>query len=375
MNRKYTVFLASFFVAAVAFFVISCSKGSNKTEEPTTTFDRKVMLTNFADNLIKPAFVELNSSVVELQTTTAAFVAQPSPNSLTLLQSAWDKAYSSWMYANAYNFGPAGEEGIRKGLVEEIGTWPANTVAIESNILANDISLADFNRDNRGFHALDYLLFNSSSSLQSIVDKFLSSENRKTYLTAVVAKLVKQVQEVSSAWTGSYASTFVNNAGTDVGSSTSQLYNEFVRSFESIKNFKLGLPLGLRVGQVGAEPSKVEARYSAQSVKYLKMHLLAIQNIWFGKSKTGTDGVGWKEYLNSVTGGGELVTRTETELAVINSALQALPESPSLAQQIENNKAPLITLHTELQKNTRNFKSDMSSLLGIAITFSSGDGD
>jgi hypothetical protein len=31
--------------------------------------------------------------------------------------------------------------------------------------------------------------------------------------------------------------------------------------------------------------------------------------------------------------------------------------------------------HTELQKHTRFFKSDMSSLLGLAITFSSGDGD
>ncbi|MFT6998757.1 MAG: hypothetical protein ACJAQ4_002520 [Cryomorphaceae bacterium] len=32
-------------------------------------------------------------------------------------------------------------------------------------------------------------------------------------------------------------------------------------------------------------------------------------------------------------------------------------------------------LRNELQSNTANFKSSMSSLLGISITFNSGDGD
>jgi uncharacterized protein len=42
---------------------------------------------------------------------------------------------------------------------------------------------------------------------------------------------------------------------------------------------------------------------------------------------------------------------------------------------VAQNHPTVDALHTELQKHTRFFKSDMSSLLGIAITFSSGDGD
>ncbi|NJK83252.1 MAG: hypothetical protein HC912_04980, partial [Saprospiraceae bacterium] len=89
----------------------------------------------------------------------------------------------------------------------------------------------------------------------------------------------------------------------------------------------------------------------------------------------GNDGIGWKEYLQSVTGGEELIARTEAQMAIINDMLNKLPTDQTLEQQLTTNFAVLADLHNELQKHTRNYKSDMSSLLGITITFSSGDGD
>jgi hypothetical protein len=46
-----------------------------------------------------------------------------------------------------------------------------------------------------------------------------------------------------------------------------------------------------------------------------------------------------------------------------------------MQSRIQTSPQALIDIHTELQKNTKNFKSEMSSLLGIAITYASGDGD
>jgi hypothetical protein len=372
MIRKKNVLIAVATTTILTVVLIACDKNSG---EPKAEFDRKAMLQNFADNLIKPAFTDLQTKVNILKTSSDAFVAAPDAAKLTILQTAWDEAYSSWMYANAYNVGPAGEEGIRKGLVEEIGTWPANTATIENNIIANNTTLNDFNRDNRGFNAIDYLIFDINGTHINIVTAFAASANRKNYLTAIVNKLKTQVDAVVAEWNRSYAASFVNNNGTSVGSSTSQFYNEFVRSFESIKNFKVGLPLGKRVGQTSAEPAKVETRYSGKSLKYIKLNIQAIEDIWYGKSKSGADGIGWKEYLAFVTGGNELITRTEAQIQVIKSALNAIPDTPSFEQQISTNLSALTLLHTELQKNIRNYKSDMSSLLGIAITFSSGDGD
>ena len=335
----------------------------------TNNFDRKAMLQNYADNLIKPAFNDLQVQTNALKIAADAFTNSPDEQKLTTLKTSFDNAYTAFMYSNAYNFGPAGEEGTRKSLVEEIGIWPTNTQTIESNILANNATLDDFKRDSRGFNAVDYLVNNFT------VNDYTSSPNRKLYLQAVVNKIKTQVDAVAAEWNGSYYNTFINNTGTDVGSSTAQLYNEFVRGFESIKNYKLGLPLGKRAGQISTEPLKVEALYNKQSLKYLKLNITAVNNIWYGKSKTGVEGVGFKNYLNNVTGGPELVVKTETQIKLINDLANALPTSASLQTQIATNFTSLETSHTELQKQVRNYKSDMSSLLGIAITFSSSDGD
>jgi hypothetical protein len=46
-----------------------------------------------------------------------------------------------------------------------------------------------------------------------------------------------------------------------------------------------------------------------------------------------------------------------------------------MSELIRSNPQALVALHTEMQKLTRFIKSEMSSLLGISITYSSGDGD
>ena len=369
-KKKYLI--PCILIACSALLFFACSKNGG---EPIVEFDRKTMLQNFAENLIKPAFNDLQTKINALKTNSDAFVAAPDAAKLTSLQDTWDAAYSSWMYANAYNVGPAGEEGIRKGLIEEIGTWPANIATIENNITANNTTLSDFNRDNRGLNAIDYLIFDINGTDKNIINAFVGSTNRKNYLTAIINKIKAQVDAVVTEWNGTYAATFVGRDGTDVGSSTSLFYNEFVRSFESVKNFKAGVPLGKRVGQTSTEPTKVETRYSHKSLKYIGLNLQAIEDIWFGKNKSGTDGIGFKDYLAFVTGGNDLITRTEIQMAAIKAALNAIPNSSSFEQQITSNNAALVTLHTELQKHIRNYKSDMSSLLGIAITFSSSDGD
>jgi uncharacterized protein len=363
--KNISLVIAILLMASAVFY--ACKK--DKPADQSDNFDRKAMLQNYADNLIKPAFADLQTQTNALKIATDLFVSIPNEAKLTALKTALDNAYTAFMYANAYNFGPAGELGIRKGLVEEIGTWPANAQIIEKNISTNDVTLGGTGRDNCGFSAVDYLVNNFT------IADYISAPNRKLYLQAVVNKIKTQVDEVANEWNGAYYNTFINNAGTDVGSSTAQLYNEFVRGYESIKNYKLGLPLGKRAGQTTTEPLKVEALYSKQSLKYLKLNIIAINNIWYGKSKTGVEGVGFKAYLNSVTGGPDLILKTETQIKVINDLANGLSLSTSLQTQIASNFTALETLHTELQKQVRNYKSDMSSLLGIAITFSSSDGD
>ncbi len=357
------------------------SSCKDKKDITANNFDRKLMLQNYADKLIKPTFLDLKNQVDALQTATQSFTTAPNTATLTTLQTAWTSAYSVFQYTNSYNFGVAGEQGLRKGLIEEVGTFPVSSAKIDNAIVQGNANFNDFNRDARGFLAVEYLIFDLNNNNSMIINKFSAEsnmQNRKTFLINAVNNLKTRIDEVNTAWNGanaSFTAEFVANDGTDVGSSTSQFYNEFLRSFEALKNFKLGIPLGKRAGQTQVEPTKIEAYYSAKTLIMLQLHFSSLENIWYGKSKTGEQGLSFKAYLASVEGGNALIASTETQLAAIKTALNAIPANNSITFQIQNSPILLENLHTEIQKNTRFFKSDMSSLLGIAITFSSGDGD
>jgi hypothetical protein len=357
-----------FFLCCIGVCCAALPACKDPEQSNTTAFDRPAMLRQYANNVIQPAYGNLRNGIEGLALNWEAFKLSPTVDLLDGLRQNWTLCYGRWQAANAYNFGPAGEEGLRKGLIEEIGTFPANTTKIETFIAAGDTSFQNFNRDTRGFLALEYLLFDEANG------SLLADTKRQAYCDALIRHLRTRVNEVNSAW-ATYTTTFAAADGTDVGSSTSQLYNEFVRSFESIKNFKVGLPAGKRPGQTQPEPQLVESYHSDKSLEMMKLHLAAIEKIYAGIGANGQDGLGLKDYVQSVVGGPELVTATEAQWAKVNAALAAVPTDRPLSDLMAENHPTVDALHTELQKHTRYFKSDMSSLLGIAITFSSGDGD
>lgn len=352
----------------------SCEK--DKVNGDSEAFDRGLMLKNYAENLIVPAYQDAQASVNQMVGALEAFAGDATLPKLESAQDAWASAYGEWMYANAFNVGPAAEQGLNRSMFEEVSTFPVSASKINAAIDAGQFNFNDFNRDARGFLALEYLLFGGQDvSNEAVLSLFQNQASRKTYLTACAANIQARINAVLSEWENGYMETFVSNDGTDVGSSTAQLYNEFVKSFEANKNFKIELPLGKRPGQTQAEPQLVEAYYSGKSLDFLKIHLAAIENIYLGRSKSGADGPGFKDYLESVTGGPELVASTLSQWGRVMDAADNIPTTASLSELMAQNPQPVEDLRLELQKHTRFFKSDMSSLLGIAITFSSGDGD
>ncbi len=348
----------------------ACGK-ENGSKQPD--FDRAAMLENYAANLIEPAFQELLLHTVQLQTAFDTFSTTPGLASLEALREQWFQTALAWQSANAYNFGPAGEQGVLKSLVEEIGTFPASEQKIESFIANGDFTLNNFDRDSRGIYAIEYLIFGTSADPQDVV-LALEDASRRSYLQAIIGHLHQRVNTVTGTWSN-YHDSFVKNDGTDVGSSTTLLYNEFLRSYESLKNFKVGLPAGKRAGQTQSEPQLVEAYYAGRSLDLLKAHAEAISRIYYGTMANGADGIGFHEYLQQVEGGPALIAATETQWLAVQTALANVPATPAFSVLIQNEDPAIEALHTELQKHTRFFKSDMSSLLGIAITYNSGDGD
>lgn len=332
-------------------------------------FDRATLLTGYADQLIIPNFIRLNTEVNALNDAFISFKNDQSEANLTVLQEAWKKAIVEHQHCSGFGFGPAD---ITLGdYASVLGAFPVSPEKIESSISNSNFHLAtSFDRDIRGFYAIEYFIFGDEKTNAEIVSEL--DIDRLNYLEAIISELHTTVNRITEEWQTEYRSEFIGNTGTSRGSSISLMYNAFVKDYENIKNFKIELPAGLSAGQSGPEPHLVEARYSGIGGSLILANWESVKNIYLGQNRDGEKFSGFRDYVNSTEGGTALVEQTLVAMTSIDSAIVNLPEG-RLVDNLESDK--LKSVRDLLQKNTANFKSSMSSLLGISITFNSGDGD
>lgn len=358
-------------LCAVSIALISCS---DEQGPQTDSFDRAEMLRSISDRLIIPAYTSAEESLDSLAVFYDEAIADGllSTAEIDVLRARVATTTLRWQRIVTFNFGPA--EGDLGTVAQEVSTFPCDTAAIEARISTSDTVFTDFRRDTRGLAALDYLVFATTSTETAQRLSGPAAQGRRQYLRAVIMHARSAIVGVATSWRSQYRDVFCSRTGTDAGSSVSLLFNEMNKSFELLKNFKLGLPLGLRAGQTASEPTKIEAYYSGRSYELIGLHFHSIKEIWSGKLSDGTVIPSFRDYLLTVVNGPRLVEDTEAQIARIDAAYLTVSQS-QMDVLIRTNPQALMLLHTEMQKLTRFIKSEMSSLLGISITYSSGDGD
>ena len=320
-------------------------------------YDRKAMLEFTAKNTIIPLYGDMYQAVKSHDSTLQSFAENQSEQNAQELCNSWRRMAEAWQYVVFFDF-------------------PASALKIESSINAKDTSFRNFDRDSRGLYALEYLIFKDSASfIQSIKDQPF----KLAYMKAVSRNILSRVETVLNQWQGVYGTAFINNDGAQAGSSISELYNAFVFHFEVMKNYNLGLPMGKRAGQVNSEPSKVEGYYSGYSTALLQAKYTALRHLWFGYARlslaTSLSANGFKEYILSVENGPRLAQDTELQWNVIGTGISTIDAQVPLHTMIIGQSSQLEQIFLEMTKHTRFIKSEMSSLLGISITYASGDGD
>ncbi|NQW29744.1 MAG: imelysin family protein [Ignavibacteria bacterium] len=359
MKTRSSFLLSAIAVLVVAMTIIACKPDST---QPTDSYNRKAMLTTVADSVIIPSYTGLEATSALLQAAVLRFSLSPNEKNLLDAQSAWKATFVAWQNVSIFDFGPA--ESLFGHASADLATFPASPLKIESFIVAADTSLDNYDRDARGILGLEYLLFHTSAPI--IVQEYLAQPSRSAYVRAVAARVYSECSRLLNTWKESYGANFIANNGTDAGSSTSLLFNNLNISFEALKNYKLALPMGRRAGQSAAEPTKVEAFYSTNSIIGIKNHFATIELVWER---------GFADYLLHVVSGERVSTETREQFQRVDSVLATIGNEENLSSLISQNDSRLEALFMEMQKLTRFLKSEASSVLGISITYSSGDGD
>lgn len=375
--KKYSLFVL---FGAVLVLTFNACKKTKKEDEitPEDSFDKSGMLANIGDNLIIPAYATLKVSIDSLQLSSNLFVSNPTFTTLTDLQTKFLQAYKNYEGCSTFEFGPAENEYFRTNF----NIFPCDTLQINNKIANADYTFAAASDlDAKGLPALDYLLYGSNQDNNLVLVKFttdVNASNAKTYLTALINELKTKCDAVNNGWSatgGNYISTFKNNTGSDVGGSIGMLVNQLNYDLELLKNAQVGIPLGKKTLGV-AQPTKVEALYSTQSLMLVTALLKSIENIYLGRNASNSDGLGLDDYLGHIGtqyGSGSLNDAIKNKFNLAKNKLSLIPGT--LSNAVISNVSTVDAAYIELQQLVILLKVDMPSALGVSITYVDSDGD
>ncbi|GAB3241441.1 imelysin family protein [Hymenobacter seoulensis] len=368
--KKFLLFALTLVLVAVG--LISCQKDAGGAPEPSTGPDRRALLTHWADSLVKPGYQRFNDKLGVLKARTTAFTAAPTPATLGLLRQAWQEAYVGWQQVELYEFGPAEQVSLRN----HFNIYPADVPGINRNISSGSYNFELSSAiPQQGFPTVDYLLNGVASGDEAIARQYAASANHRQYLTDVVAKMEQTFAPVYTQWNGTYRETFIQSTGTDASSSLSRVINAYSQYFERyLRAGKIGIPAGVMTGT--PLPEKIEAYYRGGA---LPLQLATTAHATVQRFFNGRPGQpSLKSYLDALdakdsrTGQG-LTGIITTQLDASAQQLAAL--GPDLHQTITARNAAAVSAYNEMQKAVRLLKVDMTSALGITVTYVDNDGD
>lgn len=366
---KKNFFLLLFLLSLTA--IISCKK-----PEATDNFDKTGMFTNYADNLIIPAYAAYGTALASLETAVTAFNNAPDTTTFSSVQSALLDAYATWQSCELYEK-TAPADAVQ--LLFNTNFYSTDTNAIKNNIVANTntpvfIQNAAFNQ--KGLPALEYLFFSRNNSRAQLLERFTSNPNAasyKIYAASLVSELKRLQSSVATAWT-TYRNTFVNAVGTDAGSSFSAMVNAIAYRNDNLKLFQVGTPAGYVANtSTGVPfPGKVQAYYSNNSIAYMLLTLENMKTVMKGK-----DGDGMYDYLKHLnvtsTIGGELADDIMNQIELCIQKANACGPDYSVTVVSDPSKADALFL--EVKKLTVLLKVDVPSAIGVSISYTDNDGD
>jgi len=346
-------------------------------------YDKLSLLTNLADNYIIPSLDAYKSKIITLNIHVDSFIENPNISNLTLLRTNWEEALLNWQDIGFLDFGPSEYILLRK---------QTNTFPIDTTELNNFITLADWNLDyassydSKGLQALDYLLFKPGHSESELITYFQNNTNAKNYLKAVAEDLNQNINYVTNQWV-TYREDFINDfevtqsnfSTNSQGSSISNIINALCLHYEFyVRRGKVGLPLGVFNGFSQLElPELVECYYSGKSTQNLVRSINSLRKYVTGSSYLNNDnGLGLDDYMDFVNA--EQSTQ-QLSTVIDNQFLTILDEVNNinglLSEEIINNKSQITQTYQELQQLVPYIKVDMTSALGVLITYQDNDGD
>ena len=186
----------SLLVAGLSFTACSENTSNNDDSSIVTEEQMDVVIANYVDKTVLPTYKDMVEKVGVLKEKVDAFVSDGTAASLNAACDAWRTAREPWERSEAFLFGPADYESLDPSL----DTWPLDKDGIDQMLQTLDFDQIQGNTDEaqnlRGFHTLEYLLFDGGSNKRPEN----VTANEKAYMSIVARLLKSDTDKLYKAW-------------------------------------------------------------------------------------------------------------------------------------------------------------------------------
>ncbi|MDO6812507.1 imelysin family protein [Tenacibaculum soleae] len=353
--------------------LVACSSSNDDpgTSNPDS-FNRKEMLTFWANQIIVPGYTDFKSETILLNNAVIKFTNDVTAPNLAEVRNAWEKAYVTWQKVAMFQVGKAQE----LNMVGSMNTVPTNVPLIKSYAESGNYNLESPNLSAvQGFPAIDYLLNGQGNDTETITfyTTATNANKYKEYLKDVTERLASLTKQVLDDWNGGYTQSFIDNDGYAISSSVDKMVNFYVIPFyeKQLRDAKIANASGARTGT--ADVTLVEGYYKKDiSKKLFTTALLATKNFFKGVSYNGGTGKSLQQYL-------EFLNRKDLA-DLINTKFTTIDEKASLLEndftsQITTDKVKFLETYDAMQALLKSFKPDMFSAMSVTNTSTDSDND
>lgn len=379
MMHRSRLWLALASVPLLSLGTLSLTSSCEVTPD-TGDADRQQVLRDLVANVMVATWSDLTAATATLRTATSALRANPSAQTLTAAQDAYRAARSLYKQSEAFYFGPVDDLLLTGGTIDR---WPADGAAIDALVAgmgALDASaITRLGANQRGFPALEHLLFDSAVSQDEVLARFQqpnTGARRGELAESVATELAQKCSAVLAAWTApnGYAHELAE-AGVDSrmfhtqSEGLDKIVTALVALTEQMMTLKLEKPLGLD-SDGAPHPEREESARSDSSLNDLRDNLLGVQAIYSGQ-RNGHAGKGLADPVRARNP--DAATRFEQALAQAQAAVAAVP--PPFRLALLQNRASLAAAHEALNEVERALKTEIAGALGASIGFGFSDTD
>lgn len=338
-------------------FAVTSTPVAKSADAERSKVNRESVLGEFAINVAAPAYTDLAARCGGLSEVAAILRGRPDDESIRIARERWMDAAASAQRISCFKIGPVADGGYSPSFY----FCPIRPASIERVLSAkeplSEARVEELGAAAKGLCAIEYLLFSPSPEAAAHKLNGADGEKRREYLRLLAAELARKSAQLAKDWkapVSQSATHFIEGRQ----ESLNLLVNQLAWSLENLNEKKLRPIIAPEEGESSSgEAPGVGARMLAR--------MQGVQRVYQGGEGAGLDDLLRQVNPSAAQRVDEGLKKALSALALVDEPLkpgESLAEKARAAYEASRAVEVLI-------------KVDVTSALGVTLTFSPIDGD